>query len=81
MVKSGYVGTLRRSEEPKHRMEPVELVVKELALKKVEDGLVILYVKERLPWYTFDAELIGDCRYLKSMWSASRRRKATRRIY
>jgi len=81
MVKSGYVGTLWLPEEPEDRIELVELVVKELALQKVKDGLMIIYVEERLPWYASDAELVGDCRYLKSMWSESRRRKATRSIY
>jgi hypothetical protein len=81
MVKSGYVGTLWLSEEPEDRIEPVEPVVKELALQKVKDGLVIINIEERLPWYAFDAELVGGCRYLKSMWSDSRRRKATRSIY
>lgn len=67
MVKSGDVGTSWRSEEPEYRIEPVEPVVKELALQKVKDGLVIPYIEKRLPWYAFDAELVCGCRYLKSM--------------
>jgi hypothetical protein len=52
-------------------------VVKELALQKVKDGLVIIYIEEWLPWYAFDAKFVGGCRYLKWMWSESRQRKGS----